>query len=307
MAELTSLRLLQFGATGQLARELARAAATRAGTTLNLVPRSAVDFSRPDEVARAVRTAGDIDVVINATGYTAVEKAEAEEALAHLINAEAVGVLAQACAARRIPLIHVSSDYVFDGTKAGLYEETDPPHALNAYGRSKLAGERRVREANDRHVIVRTSWLFSAYGSNFVKTMLRLGREREELRVVGDQFGSPTSAVDLAEAIMRIAASLADGGGKDCYGTFHFAGAGVVSWCEFAEAILARASNWAGTRARVIPITTDEYAAPAPRPRNSALDCHKIQRIFGIEPVPWTAALDRVLRELMQETRGAVS
>lgn len=307
MGKLKSLQLLQFGATGQLARELTRTAAAEVGTTLNVIPRSAADFSRPDEVVRAVRAAGDIDAVINATGYTFVDKAETEEALAHRINAETVGSLAQTCAAQGIPLIHVSSDYVFDGTKQEPYSEVDPPHPLNAYGRSKLAGERWIREATDLHVIIRTSWLFSAHGTNFVKTMLRLGREREELRVVDDQFGAPTSAADLAEAILAIACALAANGRDEHYGTFHYSGAGVTTWRGFADAIMTSAASWAGTRARVIPIATADYATPARRPRNSALDCCKIRRVFGIEPVPWMAALDRVLRQLMHESRGGVS
>ena len=303
----TPLRLLQFGATGQLAQELIRRTSSEAGTTLDVVRRTTADFSKPDEVARAVEAAGDIDAVINATGYTLVDKAETEEALAHRINSDSVGALAQACAARGVPLIHVSSDYIFDGTKRGPYDENDPPHPLNAYGRSKLAGERRIREATDLHVIVRTSWLFSAHGTNFVKTMLRLAKEREELRVVDDQFGAPTSSADLAEAIVRIAGALAAGSQDELFGTFHYGSTGVTTWYGFASAILAQAAGWAGTRARVIPIATDEYAAPASRPRNSTLDCQKIRRVFGIEPMPWTAALDRVLWELMQDARGAVS
>ena len=303
MSELTPLRLLQFGATGQLARELTSAAAARAGKTLNVVPRSVADFSRPDEIVRAVNAGGDVDAVINATGYTMVDKAETEEALAYRINAEAVGALGRACAARGVPLIHVSSDYVFDGTKREPYDETDAPHPLNAYGRSKLAGERQIQEATDLHVIVRTSWLFSAHGANFVKTMLRLGKEREELRVVDDQFGAPTSAADLAEAILRIAGTLAAGGQDAHYGTFHYSGAGVTTWRGFADAIVTSAAGWAGSRAWVTPIATVDYATPARRPCNSALDCSKIGLVFGIEPVPWTAALDRVLLQLECERR----
>jgi dTDP-4-dehydrorhamnose reductase len=296
-----SLRFLQFGASGQLARELVRAATDEEGAVLSVVARAAADFSRPDEIVRAMTAADDIDVVINATGYTSVDKAESEEVLANRINAESVGILAEACAKRGIPLIHVSTDYVFDGAKLDSYVETDPACPLNAYGRTKLAGERQVREATDRHVIVRTSWVFSAHGANFVKTMLRLGSERDEVRVVDDQYGSPTSAADLADAIVRIARAIRGKVADEHYGTFHYSGAGTTTWCRFAKAILARAVDWADTRARIIPIETAEYPTPARRAHNSTLNCDKIARVYGIEAVPWTIALDRVLQQLKAE------
>lgn len=307
MAGSMPLRLLQFGASGQLAKELVRAAADDGGVSVNTIARAAADFSRPDEVVRTMTANGNIDVVINATGYTAVDKAETEEALAHQINAVSVGILAEACAKRGLPLIHVSTDYVYGGAKQAAYLETDPTGPLNIYGRTKLAGEQRIRDATDLHVIVRTSWLYSSHGANFVKTMLRLGAEREELRVVNDQYGSPTSAADLADAILSVARKIGSGGRDEHYGIFHYSGDGAISWRGFAETILARTADWAETRARIVPIETAAYPTAARRPRNSVLNCDKIKRVFGVTPVPWMTALDRVLQQLEAERMTSAS
>jgi len=259
---------------------------------------------RPQDVARAVGEAGGIDVVINAAAYTAVDKAEAEEAVAQQINSETVGVLAEACARRDLPLIHVSTDYVFDGNKTTPYIESDATNPLNAYGRSKLGGERAIHSSGVRHVILRTSWIYSAFGANFVKTMLRLGVERDELRVVDDQYGAPTAAGDLAAAIFCIAHSIVHARADAMFGTYHYTGGGVTTWHDFAATIMADA-KWAGVRASVVPISTDEYPLPARRPKNSRLDCAKITRTFGITPVPLRAALEDVLGEIRRE-RGLV-
>jgi dTDP-4-dehydrorhamnose reductase len=300
------LRILQFGTIGQLGLELIRLA-EHEGVDLRVVTLEEADFTKPADVMRAVEQASGIDVVVNAAAYTAVDKAENEEALANAINADAVGVLASACAARGLPLIHVSTDYVYDGEKPVPYVETDPTNPLSVYGRTKLAGEDAIRESGVRHVILRTSWVYSAFGANFVKTMLRLGAEREELRVVDDQYGSPTAAGDLASAILAIAKRLAGAPAAEQFGTFHYTGAGATTWRGFAEAIFARAGDWAGTRARVVPISTAQYPTPARRPRSSRLDCAKIERVYGIRPVPWTEALDRVLSELESSRKGAAS
>jgi dTDP-4-dehydrorhamnose reductase len=289
--------ILQFGTVGQLGCELIRRA-ERQGIALQAVTLEEADFTRPAEVLRAVERASNIDVVVNAAAFTAVDRAENDEALAMTINADTVDVLARACAARGVPLIHISTDYVFDGQKPSPYVETDTPNPLNAYGRTKLAGENAIRSSGAQHVIIRTSWVYSAFGANFVKTMLRLRGDCDELRIVDDQHGAPTSAADLAGAILAIAEKIAVAPGDAHFGTFNYTGAGSTTWRGFAEAIFERASGWAKMRAHVIPIASAQYPTPARRPRNSRLDCTKIERVYGIRPVPWKNALDRVLSEL---------
>ena len=293
---MTGVNILQFGVNGQLARELQRAADADDEIGLQVVPRAEADFFRPEQVAHAVHETRSVDIVVNATAYTAVDKAETDEAMALLVNGEAVGALAAACAARGVPLIHVSTDYVFDGSKPAPYVETDPTAPISAYGRTKLAGETAIRAALPGHVILRTSWVYSAHGINFVKTMLRLGAEREELRIIDDQHGAPTSAADLARAITGIARQLT--AGSKAFGTYHYAGGGATTWRGFAEAIFARAAEAGGRRPRVVPIGTADYPTPARRPLNSRLDCGKITRAFGIQLVPWQDALGAVLAEL---------
>jgi dTDP-4-dehydrorhamnose reductase len=297
-------RILQFGTIGQLGRELIDAARSR-GIGLDARSLEEADFTRPDDIAKIVRQA-DCDIVVNATAYTAVDKAESEEALAHTINADTVGVLARACAERGLPLIHVSTDYVFDGAKRSPYLESDVTGPINAYGRTKLAGEQAVRDGLRAHVIIRSSWIFSAHGANFVKTMLRLGAERDALNVVDDQLGCPTAAADLADAILEIVRQIRAGASPDHFGVFHYAGSGETSWRGFAQAIMDGARDWAGTRAQIRPIATADYPTPARRPLYSVLDCTKIQNRYGIKPVPWGLALQKMLRQLQsqRETPG---
>lgn len=295
---MTKTRILLFGATGQLARELL----AMSGDDFELMPvsRAMADFSDPQVPAKYLLSYPDCDLVVNATGYTAVDKAEQEEGLATAVNGEAVGALAQVCATRGVPLIHVSTDYVFDGSKSGAYVEDDPVGPLGAYGRSKLAGEELVRAALAEHVILRTSWVYSPYGANFVKTMLRLGAEREELRVVDDQNGSPTAAGDIARAILKIAARIRDG--KAVWGTFHYCGEGVTTWRRFAEEIFAQARALGlPVKARVTPIPSSAYPTPATRPMNSALRCDKICKAYDMELQPWPKALATVLLGIQQE------
>jgi dTDP-4-dehydrorhamnose reductase len=295
-------RILQFGTAGQLGVEM-MAMAKAAAIPLTAVNRKAADFTRPEEVVRVVRQA-DTDVVVNAVAYTAVDKAESEEALAYAINVDAVGTMAEACAARGLPLIHVSTDYVFDGEKRSPYLETDPTRPLNAYGRTKLAGERALAAANPRHVILRTSWVYSAHGGNFVKTMLRLGCERDRLTVVNDQVGCATSAADIASAILAIAGALH--AGKDGFGVFHYTGAGETTWYDFARAVLDGARHWAPVKADLSPIISSQFPTRAQRPRNSRLDCRKIEDVYGIRPVAWRVALGRVLNQLKAQQEAKV-
>jgi dTDP-4-dehydrorhamnose reductase len=288
------IALLQFGTSGQLGDALVRVLGEDDRFASLALGRERADFTRPDEIERAVRDAASLDLVVNAAAYTAVDKAEEEETLAYRINAEAVEVLARSCAARGVPLIHVSTDYVYDGAKSAPYREDDATAPLNAYGRTKLAGEEMIRRHLPAHVILRTSWIYGGHGRNFLKTMLRLGRERDEVRVVADQHGAPTSAMSLAMAIRAIARGLA---ASPSFGTFHYADGGETSWCGFAEEIFRQA----GLRARAVPIATADYPTPARRPANSRLDTAKISRTFGVRPPAWQSSLAAVLAG-MKET-----
>jgi dTDP-4-dehydrorhamnose reductase len=280
------MRLLVFGRTGQLARALARIA----GPDAMFLGRDRADLADPAGCAAAI-AAGRWDGVINAAAWTAVDKAETEEAAATRINAGSPGAMAQACALQGIPFLHVSTDYVFDGHGTRPWQPDDPPAPLNAYGRSKLAGEQAVQAAGGRAAILRTSWVFSADGSNFVRSMLRLGTDRPALRVVADQWGGPTPAAAIADTLLRMAGAMRDGAPG---GIWHLAGRPDTTWAGFAEAIMAAAR----LPCRIDPIGTADYPTPARRPANSRLDCSTLTRDFGINPPDWRPALDQVVKEL---------
>ena len=279
------MKLLVFGQTGQVARELARAAPEAL-----FLGRDQADLSDPAACAAAIR-AHRPDAVINAAAWTAVDRAETEEAAATVVNGHAPGAMAQACADLRAPLVQISTDYVFDGAGSLPFRPGDPTAPLGAYGRSKLAGEAAVRAAGGAHVILRTSWVFSAHGANFVKTMLRLGADRPALRVVADQIGGPTPADAIAAACLSLAAALRDG---TTGGTHHFAGAPDTSWAGFARAIF----DQAGLAVAVEDIPSSAYPTPAQRPLNSRLDCAALAAEFGITQPDWRAALAAVIAEL---------
>ena len=285
------MKALVFGTTGQLGIELARTAPP--GTLLLAFGREVADLTHPEACAALV-AATDADVVINAAAYTAVDAAETDRETAHRVNAEAPGAMARASAARAIPFLHVSTDYVFDGSGTRPWREDDPVAPLGVYGATKLAGERAVMAAGGAHAILRTSWVFSAHGRNFVKTMLRLGAERETLPVVDDQCGGPTAAADIARALWTIAGTFA--GGRGTSGVFHYAGAPTVSWAGFAEAIFAASSL--PRKPAITRISTAGFPTPARRPANSALDCARIRAAYGIEQPDWRASLAKVIREL---------
>ncbi|MFY0633402.1 MAG: dTDP-4-dehydrorhamnose reductase [Vannielia sp.] len=289
------MKLLVFGETGQVARELA--ALARDDLRIETVPRSRADLARSGEAAEVVARC-DADAVINAAAYTAVDRAEEEEALALRVNGAAPGEIATACAARGLPLVHISSDYVFDGSGMAARAPAASVAPLGAYGRSKLAGEEAVRAAGGAHAILRTSWVFSAHGTNFVKTMLRLGAERARLSVVDDQHGGPTAAADIAAACVAIAADLRGDPVKT--GTYHFSGSPDVSWAGFAEEIFARA----GLPCEVARIPASSYPTPAQRPLNSRLDCTATQARFGLARPDWRPALSRVLGQLDADKLG---
>lgn len=279
------MTVLVFGRSGQVATELHALVPTAI-----CLGRDSVDLAQPESAAEAI-LAHRPQAVVNAAAWTAVDKAEDEEAAATVINAEAPASMARACAALDIPLVHISTDYVFDGTGSAPFRPDDAPRPLGAYGRSKLLGEAGVRAAGGRHVILRTSWVFSAHGSNFLKTMLRLGRERDSLNVVADQIGGPTPARAIARACLTIAARLADA--PETSGTYHLAGAPDTSWADFAREIMRAA----GLPCRINDIPTSAYPTPARRPANSRLDCSTLAT-FGLSRPDWKAAVGITLKEL---------
>ncbi|MFX0547303.1 dTDP-4-dehydrorhamnose reductase [Roseovarius sp. S1116L3] len=282
------MKILLFGKTGQVAREVQR----RAGATdLVVLGRDAADFTDPAACAAHVM-ATDADAVINAVAYTAVDGAEEDEETATLVNAHAPGAIARAAAARGLLMVHISTDYVFDGAGQAPFAPDHPTAPLGAYGRSKLAGEEAVRAAGGTHAILRTSWVVSAHGGNFVKTMLRLGAERDKLTIVADQIGGPTPAADIADACLAIAGQLIAAPSKT--GAYHFSGAPDVSWADFAREIFARS----GLSCAVEDIPSSAYPTPARRPMNSRLDNSATLATFGIPRPDWRAGLDDILTDL---------
>jgi len=287
--------IVVYGGNGQVGQELVRLAAVR-GVPLRAFARSDVDIAEADGVERTLREAKP-SLVVNAAAYTKVDLAESEVAAAERGNCHGPRVLAEACAAADIPLIHLSTDYVFDGRKAGAYREDDAVAPLGVYGRTKAAGEEAVRRALTRHIILRTAWVYGEFGHNFLKTMVRLAQERDELRVVADQRGCPTSTRDLAAAILVVAAhAIACNAG---WGTYHCAGTGVVTWHGFAERIIAAQAPLTGRTPRVTPITASDYPTAAARPANSAFDCSRFAGIFGFSARPWGEETDEVTRAVV--------
>ena len=280
------MTILVFGQTGQVARALQRQAPDAI-----YLGRDQADLCAPETcVAAIVRYRPT--AVINAAAYTAVDRAESEEALAHQINGVAPGEIAGACAKQNIPLVHISTDYVFNGLGDTAFAPTDPLAPLGAYGRSKRAGEVAVQAVGGPHAIVRTSWVFSADGSNFVKTMLRLSETRDRIKVVADQHGGPTPAAGIAHACLTIAKTLKADPAKS--GTYHYSGAPDTSWADFARAVF----RLSGRAVVVEDIATSAYPTPARRPANSRLDCTSLHRTFGLSRPDWQAALAEVLAQL---------
>jgi dTDP-4-dehydrorhamnose reductase len=278
------MKVLVFGETGQVARALI-AAGPAHGVQVIAVGRDGADLSDPAACA-AVIADTEVDAVINAAAWTAVDAAEEQETAAHVINADAPGAMARAAAAKGIPFVHISTDYVFDGAEGPAWTPDAPTGPLGAYGRTKLAGEQQVTAAGGDYAILRTAWVFDGTGKNFVTTMLRLSGTRDALTVVSDQIGGPTPAAAIADACLTIAKALAAGKGSS--GIYHFSGAPEVSWADFARAIFATA----GRQVSVTDITSSDYPTPAARPANSRLDCTTLQTAFGIARPDWQAALD---------------
>ncbi len=280
------MKILVTGKTGQVARSLVEAAADFEFELVAL-GRPDLDLGDVQSIERAVNRVAP-DYVVNTAAYTAVDKAEEEGEAASAINGAGAGVLAAVCAVRDIPIIHISSDYVFDGSKDAPYVETDKTNPLGLYGRSKLEGDLAVIAANHQHVILRTAWIYSPFGSNFVKTMLRLAASRDELSVVDDQRGSPSYAPHIASAILQIVEKLAKGGmEKEPWGLYNLASAGEATWCEMAREIFTWSQKLGEPTAIVNPINTEQYPTPAKRPANSRLDCSKLKGVFGVELPDW--------------------
>jgi len=288
--------VLVTGGDGQLGRELRRCPLP-AGWRLHMPDRSSLDLSDRGAIAK-VMAARQWGAVINAAAFTAVDMAETDVAAAWEINALAPAALAEACARIDIPILYVSTDYVFSGDRPGAWSENDPVRPIGVYGASKLGGELAVRTSGARHAILRTSWVISAHRNNFLKTMLRLATDRDTVRVVADQHGRPTAAADLARAVFAIAGTLVDHQ-TVINGTFHFANDGVVNWADFAREIFRQSALRGGPSAQVESIGTADYPTPARRPANSVLDTSAIGTAFGIVPRPWTEAVADILDELI--------
>lgn len=296
------MRLLVTGRHGQLARSLAERGVGREGIELHFVGRPEADLEQPGAIAAAIADLRP-DVVVNAAAYTDVDRAEEEPERAFRINADAAGEASEAAAAVGAAIVQLSTDYVFDGQASAPYSEDDPTGPINIYGASKLAGEERVRAADARHLILRTSWLVGPFGRNFVRTMLRLAGERDEIAVVADQVGSPTGSIELADAILALverwrgpALERADLGQ-----TFHYAGAGQCSWAELALRVMSASAAAGGPSARIRPIASTDFAAKVRRPAYSALDCGKFERHFSVAPAPWQDMVDRLVQRIVAE------
>lgn len=292
-------RILILGATGQLGTELKR---SFDGSGTILAPaRGTIDLANEVQIRSMIAEAAP-DVILNAAAYTAVDQAEAEPAQAMAVNGHAPGLLAEEALRRNALLVHYSTDYVFDGRQSEPWVESDPPHPLNVYGASKLAGEAAVQKVGGKYLIFRTTWVYGPHGKNFLLTMLRLGRERDELRIVDDQIGAPTTSLALSDATREIVTGVLNGhfGDTESWsGLYHMTCGGSVSWCGFAQEIFSRAASLLdGKMPKVTPISSDQYPTPAARPRNSVLSCQRIQEKFGIRLAPWQTALLPVLKQL---------
>lgn len=292
------MRIAVTGKTGQVVTSLIE----RAGKGVTIIPlgRPEMDLANQATIAPAL-AAARADVVVSAAAYTAVDRAESEAEAAFAINATGAGAVAAAASALGLPLIHISTDYVFDGSKSEAYWESDPVAPLGVYGASKLAGEQAVIKAAPDAVILRTAWVYSPFGANFVKTMLRLAETREELGVVADQIGNPTSALDIADAVLAMAQRLCREPAQAPRGTFHMTGGGEASWADLAEAIFAISAECGGPSARVRRISTADYPTPAARPANSRMDATRLHQSYGLRLPDWRASIVTTVTRLVKQ------
>lgn len=294
------MKILVTGREGQVARSLAEGAAADPEIELVSVGRPKLDLLRLETIRSSILAAKP-DIVVSAAAYTAVDQAEDEPKQAFAINATGAGAVAAAAAEAGAAIIHLSTDYVFSGDLEGEYAETDEPDPQSVYGRSKLEGEKAVAAANPRHVILRTAWVYSPFGKNFVKTMLALASQRDDVRIVADEWGSPTAAADIADGIVRIAKNVADGGQVNGFGIFHLSGEGSTNWAGFARHVFAESARLGGPSARVEDITAADYPTKACRPRNSRLSCEKLLGVYGWRPPQWQEACRAVVARLVGE------
>ena len=298
------MRIAVTGREGQVARSLAESGPGR-GHEIVLLGRPTLDLLDPMTIGPAIRAARP-DAVINAGAYTAVDRAESEPEIAEAVNGRGAGVVADVARDLGVPILQVSTDYVFDGTKSLPYVETDPTGPLGAYGRSKLLGERLVADTHPRHAILRTAWVYAPFGANFVRTMLRLGATRDEVGVVADQHGCPTSALDIAGTLLAIAERMAaDPSDAALAGIFHMTARGEAVWADVAAATFAASTKRGGPSARVKRIATADYPTPARRPANSRLDGGKLQRTYGLALPQWQVSLEAVVDRLLREADAA--
>ena len=292
------MKIAVTGSKGQVATALKKCHG-RDGIEIASIARPEFDLGAPDNALEVLQRHRP-DIVVNAAAYTQVDRAESERDLAFLINAVGAEAVAAAAARLDIPVIQISTDYVFSGDKQEPYVETDPTEPINAYGASKLEGERLVAAANSKHVILRTSWVYSETGSNFLKTMVRLATEREEVRVVDDQFGAPTHADDIASGILSLARALSlPRQHRSHFGTFHFSAAGVTSWCGFAKAIFDEIANLGSFAPNLISVGSADYESVAKRPNFSVLSNKKIEREYLVQNKNWEGQVRHTTRELL--------
>jgi dTDP-4-dehydrorhamnose reductase len=294
------LRILVTGWHSQIAQALVERAPADPAVSALALGRPALELCRPSGISGAMM-AGRPDVIVNAAAYTRVDKAERDRARAWAQNRDGAAEIARVAAARDVPLIHISSVYVFDGEKETPYTEDDPPAPQSVYGRTRLAGEEAVAAANPRHVILRTGWVFSEFGSNFVTRMLARAPSEEAVEVVDDQAGSPTWTGDLAEAILAIAARVTTRGDDTPWGTYHVAGAGHATWFALAERLFAVSNAFGGPTARVVPMTAEDYPTSAPRLANARLDCARAKSAFDVALPPWERGLETCVARLLDK------
>ncbi|CCV12493.1 dTDP-4-dehydrorhamnose reductase [Mesorhizobium sp. STM 4661] len=293
------MRLVVTGRDGQVVRSLVERAHAHTEFEVIALGRPELDLAKPETIAPALAIARP-DLVVSAAAYTAVDHAEDEPDLAFAVNGAGAGHVAEAAAGLGVPVIHLSTDYVFDGSGEGAYSEDDEPAPRNVYGASKLAGEQAVAKANPRHLILRTAWVYSPFGRNFVKTMLKLAADRDEIAVVADQWGNPTSALDIADALLHSAAMLRGNKGFASFGVYHLAGTGETNWSGFARHILDTSQAFGGPYARVRDIATVDYPTKAQRPRNSRLATQKFATAFGWVAPGWRESTEEVERCLLR-------
>lgn len=261
--------------------------------------RPQLDLAADPEIISAALAAAEPEAVVSAAAYTAVDKAESEADLAFAINARGAGAIARAASVLGVPLVHLSTDYVFSGSKTSPYNEEDPTDPVSVYGASKLAGEEAVLAEHSHAAVLRTAWVYGPFGANFVKTMLRLAADRDEVSVVADQRGNPTSALDIADTILEVLRKLASSSDQRFSGVFHMTGQGEATWAGFAEAIFAASKARGGPSASVRPISTADYPTPAKRPANSRLDNSKLAETYGLRLPQWQNSLERVIARLV--------